>query len=225
MKIAQIRRSAVAAAALAFAMGASSAQAAVITFDFANTTPSLISGSLISAPVNGVFGSAMFSDISSGVVQLTLTAAGALASNLYITNFGFNLGAGTTLNSIVNNSGLGTVSTTPATSATNLSFAGQTFDLLLNFSAERPRELDASSVVTYTLTGTGGFNASSFLTSNSSGVFAVAQVSTSQNGSVFKTLSAGTGNPSTVPEPMTISMLGLGLAGLAFSRRRKPLAK
>lgn len=231
MKLTQVGRTVSAALALAFAMSASNSQAAVITFDFANTQPSLISGSLISAPTNDVFGSAMFSDISTGKVELTLTAAGALASNLYITNWLFNLGGGASLTSVVNNSSLGTVSNTPANSGTNFAFSGQTFDFSLNFDSERPRELNASSIVTYTLTGTNGFAASSFLTGNTSGVFSAVQVSGGPRDSVFKTLNingdggGASANPAAVPEPMTVSILGLGLAGLAFSRRRKPLAK
>jgi hypothetical protein len=245
MKMLTKKRSVLAALALVSVMTAIDAQANVVTYEFKNTASSLYLNNsnqnttgLLSAPVAGIFATATFTDVGTGnskAVELTLAVANSLSTG-YVDNWTFNLVNGATINSAIyksgaNNSSNGTPSSLPATSTTSattpvLNGTGYTFDFGIAFSGS-PKELNLGSSVTYTLSNTNHtLSALDFLTSDTAGLYAAVHVGGGNYDSYFKTLNTdGIATTNSVPEPATLSVLGLGLAALGVSRRRKSAAK
>jgi hypothetical protein len=248
MKMPTKKRALLAALALTSVMTVIDAQASVITYEFKNTTNSLYlnnstqnTNGLLSAPINGIFATATFTDVGTGntkAVELTLAVDSSLASNAYVDNWTFNLVNGATINSAIyksgsNNSSNGTPSSLPATTTTSAGSGrvlnggtNYTFDFGVAFSGS-PKELNLGSSVTYTLSNTNHtLSASDFLTSDTAGLYAAVHVGGGNVDSYFKTLNTdGIATTNSVPEPATLSVLGLGLAALGASRRRKSAAK
>lgn len=229
MKMSNLKKSAVAAAVAFISTIAATSASADVIYEFSNTSTANYNNSLLSGS-SGIFATANFKDVSSGVVLLTLNVLSTLPSNNYVDNWTFNLGNSTNISSITYVSGAkGVASTAPITGAANNvsnGTDGGNFDLGFSFESLRPKALKAGDSAVYTLTGSFDFDATDFLTANDNGIYAAVHVAGGNNNSHFKALNTDgvATSANNVPEPTTTALLGLGLLGFAASRRKSAKA-
>jgi hypothetical protein len=213
----------VAAALLAaFSSLASTAAHADVIYYFSNA------GMYNNTPLlqtNTTFATATFAEgtgINAGKFVLTMTVLANLDSHAYVNDWGFNVGNGGVVTLATPVSGTVEASTVKVGTSSVKNIGGNTgsdFDLDFSFTNANPGQLQ-NGTSTYILSGT-SLTLSSFETLNSFGLANGIHVQGVGISSFFTggTKEDGT-NGSSVPEPGTVALVGLGLLGFAAARRR-----
>ena len=220
-------RLAVALTALSLLSGGA-AQAAVFEIDF--TTSGAFNGNGSHVPVspgpNTVFATAVFDDHGgSGPVTLTMSVLNNLSEGAYVNDWYFN----------VSSAPLTSVTFVPGgTQATGVSFTadcckadgtGGNFDLRFQFPTNNPGELAQGHTSVYNLAGAGitanSFNAFSVDAGRGGPYLSALHVQGYGDSAWIGAQQGGGGGGAQVPEPATLALMGLGLFGIAATRRRR----
>lgn len=195
-----------------------SAANADVIFYFGKT--GFYNGTVINDP--NTFASATFKNISANNVSLTMKVLPGLDAGGYVNDWAFNINPSIT--SL-------TRSFLSGTRADSIEFGSNTvnnfgganggdFDLAFHFNTRNPGQLAVNGTSVYNLSGA-GLTESSFSFVNDKGLYSAVKVQGYGNSSEYKSGSP-TDNPvppSSIPEPTTVALLGLGLLGFAASRR------
>jgi hypothetical protein len=213
-------------AALGFLSVVGAAQAALFEVDF--TTSGTFSGVPPgSPPPTTIFATAIFDDHGgSGSVTLTMNVMNNLSAGAYVNDWYFNVSSAP-LSAINFVSGVSASTVDNGVDAFQADGDGK-YDFVFHFPTANPGELAQGNSSVYDLTG-GGITASSFnsLSAPAGGagpfISAVHIQGYTVNGADQSAWIAGGpgGRIIEVPEPGTLAILGLGLFGIAATRRRR----
>lgn len=222
-------RLAVALTALSLLSTVGTAQATVFEIDF--KTSGAFSGTAPGSPgPNTVFATAIFDDHGgSGSVTLTMNVLSNLSSGAYVNDWYFNVSSAP-LGGITFVSGVqASASPTPVENGSNAFKADGTggyFDFAFHFKPSNPGELGQGHTSVYTLTGA-GITANSFNSVSVPGPGGGYLSALHVQGYGNSVWIAGTqgdpggGGGAQIPEPATLALIGLGLFGVAATRRRR----
>jgi hypothetical protein len=208
------------AAALLIAMSTvamSAAKADVIndvTYYFSNS--GLYSGVKVADP--NIFATATFHYVNSTTIELTMSALSGLDAGDYVSDWGFNLANAVTYTGASYVDGVAVTNNGISYDTNNGNpFGGKKYTLEFSFPSSNPGQLQYPSYSVYDITGT-NLLPTSFV---SAAVHVQGTINPSSFYAGTTTDGSGPGNGVDVPEPGTVAVLGLGMLGLAFARRRK----
>jgi hypothetical protein len=199
--------------------------AAIFTINYSNA--GAFSGTAPNSPgLDTVYAKAIFEDTGTNEVTLTMSVLNNIAKDAYVNDWYFNV-SNINFNKLSETfiSGVSATSVLDGADKYKADGTGGLFDVYFGFNTSNPGMLGKGTSSIYKFVSTGGalstanFNAYSTPDASGGGNYAGAVHVQGYGNSVW--LAGNPPPPVNVPEPLPLTLLGIGMLGIALSRRNK----